>query len=81
MSLHLEQSHCVAVEYKKNLNQPWLGLNNGISISKMKKQVTSMNKQASMKKKQTLILWMNMENRDEKVSQGFIYIIPLFTDG
>lgn len=50
MSLHLEQSHCVAVEYKKNLNQPRLGLNNGISISKMKKQVTSMNKQASLKK-------------------------------
>lgn len=41
----------------------------------------SMNKQASLKKTQTLIFWMIMENSDEKGSQEVIYIIPLSTDG
>lgn len=58
------------------------GLNNGISIFKMKQQVNSMNKQASLKKKkkQALVFWMSTENTDEKGSQEVIYTIPLSTD-
>lgn len=46
----------------------------------MKHQVNSMNKQASLKKKQALLFWMIMENTDEKGSQEVIYTIPLSTD-
>lgn len=63
-SWQLKHSHAVLLlSTRKIWNQCWLGLNNFISISKVKMEVNSMAQQALLK---TLVFWMIVKYPDEK---------------
>lgn len=77
-ALQLKRSHAVLLRStRKAWNQCWLGLNNSISISKVKMQVNSVAQQTLLK---SLVFWMIVEHPDEKGSQEAISTIPLSRD-